>query len=82
MHVDLNLLSGEQSRCLSHNAHLEKIQSLFQSFKLKMQHLLIVSLNISNCNSGLAFKNKKYYFASQNCVYFIKENFKNLRQKH
>jgi hypothetical protein len=38
--------------------------------------------NICHCDSGLAFTSKNYYIASQNCVYFIRENSPNSHQKH
>jgi hypothetical protein len=41
---------------------------------------LIFLFNICHCNSGVAFKSKNYYIASQNCMYFTRENFQNLSQ--
>jgi hypothetical protein len=38
-------------------------------------------LFICHCNSGMSFKSKIYYITPQNCMYFIKENSPNLRQK-
>ena len=42
---------------------------------------LIFLFNICYCNSGLAFKSKNYCIATKSCVYFLRENFKNLFQK-
>jgi hypothetical protein len=41
-----------------------------------------ILFNICHCNSGLAFKSKNYYFASQNCEYiFHKRKFSKLTSK-
>jgi hypothetical protein len=37
--------------------------------------------NICHCNSGLVVISKNYNIASQNCMYFTRENSQNLRQK-
>jgi hypothetical protein len=38
-------------------------------------------MNMYRCILNLTFKSKKYFLISQNCVYYIRENFQNLRQK-
>jgi hypothetical protein len=42
----------------------------------------IFVFNICLCNYGLALKGKNYLITTQICVYFIRENFENLRQEH
>jgi hypothetical protein len=48
---------------------------------LKENFWLKFLFNFSHCKSGLAHTIQKYYIASQNCVYSIKENSPNLHQK-
>jgi hypothetical protein len=37
--------------------------------------------NICHFISGLTFKSKNSYITSQNCVYFVRENYQKLSQK-
>ena len=41
----------------------------------------IFSFNIHHGSLGLTFKSKKLLFMSQNCVYYLRENFQNVCQK-
>jgi hypothetical protein len=59
---------------------LQNFRSNNNTFKANF--LQIFLFIICHCNSGLAFKSKIYYIASQNCMHFNRENFQNLRQKH
>jgi hypothetical protein len=65
---------------------LRENPKLLQNFRpenntIRDTFLLICVFNVYHFNSGLVFKNKNYSITSQNCVYFKRENFQNLRQK-
>jgi hypothetical protein len=53
-----------------------------KNYTLKENFWLIFLFVVCYCNSGLAFKGKNFYIASQNCMHFIKENSQNLRQRY
>ncbi len=82
LHVEL-----QQARFLIHKAHLGKILRFCKISDLKITHLeiifykyfcLIFAILIQAWHS----KKKNFYTTTQNCVYFLKNNFQNLCQKH
>jgi hypothetical protein len=65
---------------------LRENPEFLQKFRLKNNSLkenfwLIFLFHICHYNLGMAFLYKNYYIASQNCVYFIRDNSQSLRQK-
>ena len=69
-----------KSRCLIPATHLGFCKTLGLKNNTTIKFWLIFLINICYGNSDLAFKSEKYYITSQNCVYFIRENFQYLRQ--
>jgi hypothetical protein len=65
---------------------LRENPKFLQNFRSKSNTLrenswLIFFLNICRCNSSLEFKSENYSLASQNCMYFLRENSPKLSQK-